>query len=144
MRERLAEFVQFRRRAVQLDAREVCHLQHFSDLRADIIEVRQHAFGIRVCLTTEDLISVQSESIVEILGFTLGLLHESRQQSPDIGESAMMRSEVGMQADDCAVGHSRTLSKRAKMARQSPAEVTEHWDGKSGAPPVAVCSRIIH
>jgi len=63
MRERFLQFLQLRCRTMHFDPGEIGAFEHFRQQRADVIEVRQNAFGTFVRFAAKNFIAVNSEPV---------------------------------------------------------------------------------
>ena len=79
---------------------QIDHGEHFREQRADVVEMRQNAFGIDVTLTTKHFIAVDGKLIEKILFLGLGLLDETREATFDRLQFSGMHFEIGMKADE--------------------------------------------
>lgn len=77
MRERFLQFLQLRCRTMYFDPGEIGAFEHFRQQRADVIEVRQNAFGTFVRFATENFVAVGSEPVEKIIFFGRGLPDEN-------------------------------------------------------------------
>ena len=69
MRERCLQLVELCRRAVHLQPREVGNRERLREQRADVVQMSEKTFRIRVGFATENLIAVDGELIEKILSF---------------------------------------------------------------------------
>ena len=63
MRERFLQFLELRRRTMHFHPSEIGNREHFREQRADVIEMRQNAFGTFVRFATENFVTVDSEPV---------------------------------------------------------------------------------
>ena len=66
LRERHLQLFQLRRRTMQFQPDEIGHRQHLREQHADVVEMRENAFGIGVTFATENFVAVNGESVEKI------------------------------------------------------------------------------
>ena len=67
MRERLFQFLQLGRRAVNFESDQIDHSEQLREQRANIVEMRENAFGVGVAFAAEHFITVDSKLVEKIL-----------------------------------------------------------------------------
>ena len=67
MRERFFQLSHLRARAVHFNAGEIGHRQHFRKQRADVIKMRENAFGVGVGFAAQNFVAVNGERVEKIL-----------------------------------------------------------------------------
>src|SRR5438874_10420731 len=116
VRERLFQLFQLGRRPVHFKAREIGHLHRLGQKRADVVEMREQAFGVFVGFATKKLIAVPAEFVEEHSLLSRGLGHEARQHRLDRVPFPRMNSEVRVQAHETRL-HDFRCSSRSRGCR---------------------------
>jgi hypothetical protein len=67
MSERCFQLFQLRRRAMHFHPGQIGHGEHFREQCANVVEMRENAFGIGVSFTAENFIAINAEAVEKIL-----------------------------------------------------------------------------
>ena len=94
------QLFQLRRRPMHFEPDQVDHSQQLREQSANVVEMRQNAFGIGVTFTTKHFIAVDGKLIEKILFLGLSLLDELRETTFDRLQFSGMHFEIGMKADE--------------------------------------------
>jgi hypothetical protein len=83
VRERLFQLAELRRRAMHFYPGEIGHGEHFRKQCANVVEMRENAFGVGVAFAAENFVAVDSKPVEKILFLRLGFLDETRKPGFD-------------------------------------------------------------
>ena len=79
---------------------EIRHGEHFREQCANIVEMRENAFGVSVAFAAENFVAVDGKPVEKILFLGRGFLNETWEPGFDRLQFPRMDSEVRMQADE--------------------------------------------
>ena len=100
MRERLFQFLQLRRRAVDFDAGEIGNFHRLRQKRADIVEMREQSLSIFIRFAAEKLVAVHGKFVEKISFFSRSFLDEPRQHRLDAVDLTRMNPKIGVETNE--------------------------------------------
>jgi hypothetical protein len=78
---------------------EIGHGEHLREQRADVVEMRENAFGVDVAFAAENFVVVNGKPIEKILFLGRGFLNETWKPGFDCLQLPRMDIEVRVQTD---------------------------------------------
>ena len=101
MPERLFQLFQLCGRTVHFHPSEIAHCEHFRQQIADVVEVCENAFGVRISFTAKNFVAVNSKPVEKII-FSSVLVFSTKRENPALTSSSFpgCTFEIGMQADE--------------------------------------------
>jgi hypothetical protein len=124
MRQRLLQLLQLPRRAVHFHADQVGNLERFREQRADVLQMREQPFRIRVGFATENFIAVNGEFIKKVFLLARGSRNEPRKRRRENLQLSRMNFEIRMQTDEV---RERLYSRNLYRSATRRAIVTSLW-----------------
>jgi hypothetical protein len=100
VRQWFAQLIDFRSRAVELQAGQFGNRQHFRDDRADVFEVMQRGGRIGVACPAKHLIAENAEFIEQATGLTAGRRYEFFDDGLGFRLLAGLDLEIGINGDE--------------------------------------------
>ena len=119
MRQGFFQLNELRRRAVHFQPNQIGHLQRFREQRADVVQMSEKPFRIRVGFATENLIAVDGELIEKIFLLARRSRDEPRKRLRENLKLPRMNFEIRMQTDEIRERlHPRILPCAARYVEQ--------------------------
>ena len=79
---------------------EIRHSERFREQRADVVEMRENAFGVSVAFAAENFVAVDGKPVEKILSLGGGFLNETWEPGFDRLQFPRMDFEVRMETDE--------------------------------------------
>lgn len=100
MRQGFSQLVELRRRSVHFQPDQIGNCERLREERADVVQMSEQAFRIRVGFSTENFIAIDGELIEKILLLACSSRDEPRKRRRENLKLSRMDFEVRMQADE--------------------------------------------
>jgi len=91
---------QLRRRTMNFEPDEIGHGEQFRERCADVVEMRERAFGVGVTFATKNFVAVDGKLVEEILFLSRRFLDEPQESGSDCLQFPGMHFKIGMNTDE--------------------------------------------